>query len=88
LLARSDDDAITGRLHAQDVQRLFAGDPQSPALTDRKMLDASMVADDLPSDIDDFTGPVFQAAVTGQKRGPAGSGQEAQILRVGLRGDG
>ena len=87
-LARADDHARRPRIERDDIERLRGGDAEAAALADRVVEDAGVAAEHAAVDMDDVAGlggarqqPLDHLAVVA-------GGDEADVLAVGLVGDG
>ena len=81
---RADGHGVGARVGAHHVERLRrAADLQAAALADGELMRAAVAPQDAPGDVDDVARALAQPAVAGQERRAPGTGQEAQVLRVG-----
>ena len=71
-----------GGLH---VARLRGGAAPAAPLADGVVVVPAVAAEHAAGGVDEVAGPLGEIAVTSQERGLAGAGEEAQILRFGLR---
>jgi hypothetical protein len=90
--ARADGDAAAARVLVDHEQRLGVGgvrsDAKSPSLTDREAVLAVVGAEHVAGDRHDLPGRVADSPVAGEKPGPVRAREKAQVLGVGLVGDG
>ena len=73
---------------AEHVERLLGVDAEPLALTDGELVLAAVAAERAPGAVDDRPRPLAHAAVAREERRLAGAGQEAEVLRLALIGDG
>ncbi len=87
-VTRSHHDLVARRIEADDVQRLGAGDLQAFALTDRVVDDAVVAAELAAVDMHDVAGLQRAGLQALDDAGVAARRHEADVLAVGLLGDG
>jgi len=87
-LARTDDHAPGFGLDPRDVQRLVRGDAETPALADGEPGDAAVAAHYGAMAVNDVAGLEGLGTQGLDDPGIAAVGDEADVLAVGLLGDG
>ena len=87
-LARADDDARPLGVEVHDVERLAGGDADAAPLADRVAQDAVMAAEHAAVDMDDVAGRGGVRLQLGDDVGILALRHEADVLAVGLVGDG
>ncbi len=86
-LARTDDDAPSGRIEMDDIERLAEGDADAAALADGEVDDAVVAAEHAAVDVDDVAGLGGARLELADHVGIAAARHEADVLAVRLLGD-
>ena len=86
--SRADGDRVRGGVGGEHVERLRRGDADPAPLADREVVVAAMAADRLAGAIEHRALALAEAAVAAQEPRLALAGEEAEVLALGLLGDG
>ena len=86
--AGADRDRVGGGVGGDDVERLRRDDADPAALADGEVVVAAVAADGATGAVDDGALALAQAAVAAQEAALALAGEEAEVLALGLAGDG